>query len=276
MAFKVLMFSPLHNIGLTTVTAMIAHTFAYKGFTSMIGYTDVYNAIPRYFGVTDLDDPTRSITQVIRMVDSNSINSKDILKYAYQYDIKHKAYFMNFGDSRLNDTAQHRILDYVFTNVPTDLTILDMSEAPDNGFAQEMIQKATSIFIVTDLSDKGLMIAKNWMESDLFPSLDDVYIILNHYEDVVIPWKRMADKLNVLPSHVCKLHHNPFITQASLNNALHTLVPLIEAHEPKVANLNNDLKEINQAINDYALQKRNHINFQDALAKLQRKTHIGI
>lgn len=271
MGFKTLMFSPQSNVGLTTVSALIAHTFAYNGFTSMLGYTDTSNAIPQFFGVTDLDDPTRSITQVMRMVDSNAIQPKDVLKYAFQYDPKVKAYFMNFGDERLNTIAQQRIIEYIHKYVPTDITIWDMSSTPDDPFAQTLMQDATSIFLVTDVSDKGITMVKNWLESDVFPDVNNVYIVINKYSSEIMPWKRLADKYDILPSHLCKLHYNPYINKCALEHCLQTITPTIQNRDPRVAILNNDIKEIVQAVNDYNIQKKNRINIQDEISKIRKR-----
>lgn len=253
MSFKVLVMSPLHQSGASTVSALMAQSLTYDNKTTTLVYTSPDSLVPGYLGVKNIDDPTRSIMQVVRLIDSNAIRDTDILDYAVQFS--KNAYLLSFGDSTLPTRDALQIVQHVYRRVPTDVCIVDNSDDISTPITQKLLDNTDCIFVVISLTKKYFLYLKNWLENTTLGKRDDVYIVVNHYDPVVASVRDIAKMLGLPANRVCTLHENPWIRKTTLNGQLSTVVPCVKGIDPRVANLSADLRGFSQIINSTALLK---------------------
>ena len=246
MSEKVAILSPLHNSGATTVAALMAHSLAYSGKSTMLCYTAADSLLHTYFGIRDVNDPTRSIMQVTRLIDAGAITDSDIVKYAYKY--AEHAYLMNMADASLDERSQRQILQYVFDRVDTDVVICDVSDDLNDMRTQDILDTSDCVFIVIQPSMKYYERTRAWLEDPTLKTRKNVYILVNYYNEVIAAIRTISTRLGVPTARVCKVHYNPWLPHTSQLGALQTIMPCIKGYDPRVANLNNDLMEINQAL----------------------------
>ena len=253
MGHRILVMSPLHNMGASVVSEMIAQGLTFDNKTSTIVFTEPKSLLPSYVNIGNVNDPTRSIMQIVKLIDNGAIDDKDILDYAYSYT--KNSWILNVADPSLNGRDREQVVNYVYSRVPTDVVICDNSEDIDSPLTQNLLDSSDLIFIVIDMSVKCRKYLASWLESPQLKDNPNVYIIINKYDEVVYAVRNLARLLGTPANRVCKLHYNPWITKCTCNSQLHTVLPLAHELDPRVANLNNDILEINQCVNGSMVMK---------------------
>lgn len=246
MAFKVLVMSPLHQSGATVVSALMAHALTYVNKTVTLAYTDPTSLLPKYLGIKHVDDPTRSIMQVVRLIDSDALNDNEILDYGIEFS--KNVHLMSLGDSTLTERDAASIIKHVYSRVPTDICIVDSHDDIDSDVGKRLIEQSDLVFIVLSPSDKDFGRMKYWIESKELGKHPNVCVILNHYDEVVAPIRVLARHIGFSANRVCKVHENPWIRKVCMNGMLHDIIPKVKALDPRVANLSSDFTEISQCI----------------------------
>lgn len=246
MAHKILVMSPLHNLGATVAAEMIAQAVTFDNKTSTLLFTEANSNLPQYLGIEDTHDPTRSIMQIVKLIDSGAISDTDILDYAFTY-VKN-GWLIDVADPSLAGKDREQVVSHVFSRVTTDIAICDNSEDIDSPLTQALLDIADMTFIVIDMSKKSMKHLKAWLESPQLKDKDNVYIIVTKYNEVAGAVRDFARSIAVPANRVCKLHYNPWIIKCTLNMQLHTILPLARELDPRVANLNSDIMELIQCI----------------------------
>lgn len=254
MAHKVLVMSPLHNMGATVVATLLAQGATYDNKTTMLVYTEPTSLLPFYIGVDDVDDPTRSVMQIVKLIDSGAIADADIKDYAFS--CTDNCYMLNIADKSLAEKDRIQVVKHVYSRVPTNLTVCDCSEDLDSKFTQSLIEESDMIFIVLDNSQKAYQRMKLWLQEPILQGRkNDVYVIVNCYNEVVTSVRNLAKKLGLPANRVCKLHYNPWITKCCLNGKLTEVLQSARVFDARTVNLRNDIDEFNQCIDGSIILK---------------------
>ena len=253
MAHKVLVMSPLHNIGSTVVSEMIAQGLTFDNKTTTLLFTQPNSYLPQYINVGKADDPTRSVMQIVKLVDNGALADNDILDYAYPYT--KNSWLMNAADPSLEGKDREQVITHVYSRVPTDIVVCDNSEDITSSLTAVLLDVSDMLFIVVDMSRKCAEHLKAWLNSSQLKNFHNVYIVLNHYDETVFAVRNYAKMINYPANRVCKLHYNPWIQKCCINSQLHTILPLSRELDPRVANLNNDVNELIQCINGSMVMK---------------------
>lgn len=253
MAHKVLVLSPLHNIGTTVVSSIIAQAMTFDNKTSTLIFTQPNSPLPNYLNISDINDPTRSVMQIVRLIDNGAIEDKDILDYSFSYS--KNAWIVNVADPTLEGKDREQVVTHIFSRVTTDIVVCDCSEDITSSTAESLLEIADMIFIVTDMSVKSTSHLMEWMKSDYLIDNNHVYVVLNKYDEVVWSIRNYAKHIKSSANRVCKLHYNPWIEKCTWNSQLQTLLPLARDLDPRVAALNSDINEIIQCVNGDTMTK---------------------
>lgn len=246
MAQRILVLSPLHNLGTTAATVLMAHAVAFNGHSAALSFTDPEPYIAQYTNLTELDDPMRSVTQVVKLIDSNAIENSDIINYAHQ--ISSNLYFMNTSTSALTSAVKHRTVMSIFEGITSDVVFCDCSEDIDSPITLSLLEKADMVFVVVNMSPKVIKHMQSWIEYSALKNKAETYIVLNEYNEEVGAMRDLAKQMFMAPSHVCKIHYNPWIAKCCLSGTLHSIIPKVMNKDYRVANLYGDFQEIVQAI----------------------------
>lgn len=254
MAQRILVLSPLHNLGTTAASILMAHNTAFNGRSTAMAFTDPEPYIAQYTHLQELDDPMRSVTQVVKLIDSNAIENEDIIKYAHT--ISKNLYLMNTSTTALTENVKMRTVMSIFESITSDIIICDCSEDIDSPIALSLIQKADMVFVVMNTSPKVMRHTQAWLEASVLRDKEEVYFLVNMYNDSVRSLRDIAKLLQRAASHVCKIHYNPWIAKCCLDGTLQTVVPTVMEKDFRTANLYGDLQEIKQAIDGNLLYSK--------------------
>ena len=239
MATRVLVSSPLHNLGATVVSTMYAHGATFSGKTSMLLATEVNTPIPDYLGLEGVNDPTRSVMQISKLVDAGSISDIDILDYAHQYS--KNAYYINMADRSLEGVERMQVLKHLFARSPVDIVVCDNGFDIDSTETETLLEEADAYFIVIDMSAKALAYLENWAYSSTLNKYPNTFVVINHYDETVASMRDFARKTPYTYNRLCKLHYNPWIRKCCFNGQLQTILPLSKQADPRVCNLSADV-----------------------------------
>lgn len=253
MAHKILVMSPLHNMGSTVVSLMLAQGLTYNSKSTTLLFTQPASYLPQYVDIDNINDPTRSIMQVVKLIENGAIEDKDILDYAFQY-VKN-SYMVNVADPSLTDLDREHVVSHIYGRVDTDVVICDNSEDITSPLTQTLLDDSDMLFIVVDMSKKSRERLKLWLECPQLKDFKDIYIVVNNYDEAVSSMRNYAKMLSMPANRVCKLHYNPWITKCTNISKLHTILPLARELDPRVANLNNDILEMTQCVNGAMVMK---------------------
>ncbi len=247
LSHKILVMSPLHNLGATVTSEIIAQGITFDNKTSTLIFTQSDSLMPRYLGIENVNDPTRSIMQIVKLIDNGAIEDKDILDYAHSY--AQNSWLMNVADPSLDIKDREQVVSHVYNRVKTDICVCDNSEDIDSPLTQSLLEQSDMLFLVVDMSIKCTEHLMAWLESPILKNFPHVYVIVNRYDEVFMAVRNYARSIKMPANRVCKIHYNPWIQKSSLRYQLHTVLPLARELDPRVANLNADVNEIIQCIN---------------------------
>lgn len=247
MSYKVLVMSPIYKSGVSTVAALLTQGLTYSGRTAMMTYTNPIGRIPSYLGIQDTHDITRSIMQVIKLLEHGALDDSDILDYTSCF--AKNAYIMSLVDETLSEDDRINIVRHMFAHVPTDIAICDNHNHAASEVSKTLYTLADVILFVVDQSWYTMDYLKRVLTIKEVQQARSVCLVINHYSEVVNDVRSWARHLGFPYHRVCKIHESPWIRKCALTGTLQTILPLAMDYDPRVAILRNDILELNQLIN---------------------------
>lgn len=242
MAVRVLVMSPLHNLGQTVCSTLFAQGVTFSGKSSMLLASSAKTPIPEYLGLEANNDPTRSVMQIVKLIDAGSISDQDILDYAHQYT--KNGYYLNMTDNALVGKDRSQVLRHLFERTPCDIVVCDNSADISDPETEALLELADAIFIVVDMSPKSLKYLESWSKSKQLQNYSNVFLIVNKYDEVISSMRDFTKKTPYTNNRLCKIHYNPWISKCCFNGQLATILPLSKEFDPRVANLAVDVDDI--------------------------------
>lgn len=246
MSQKVLILSPLHQSGATSISVLLAQMLTYNGMTSTLMFTQKNNNCPDYLDIDVKHDPTRSIMQIVRLLDSGELADSEIIDYTNS--VAKNCYLLNIVDESLPEETAKNIVTKVYSRITTDIVVCDDSSDLLHERNDALIDAADVIFMVINPSEKHYAYAREWLASLSKEERERTAIVLNYYSEVIDSVRNIAKKLGIPASHLCKLHYNPWITRCCLTGQLQTIIPQVQVADPRVASIYGDMKELIQMV----------------------------
>lgn len=246
MALKVTVMSPLHQVGSSVVSAMLAQGITYSNHSATLLFNQEDSKLPNYIGIDDVSDPTRSVMQIVKLIDSGSIQDNDILDYTYNFATN--VNLLNTADRTMSAKDKSQVINYVFKRTPTDVVILDNSDDLSTLTSTHLINDSDVIFVVVQMFPKAFERLKIWLDYASLKDKANVYVVFAEYNEVVFSIRDLARYIGLPASRVLKLHYNPWIAKCCINKQLHTILPLAMNKDPRVVNLRNDILEFNAVL----------------------------
>ena len=246
MAYRVLILSPLHNMGTTVGAALLGQGLTYSGHSSTLVFTDPKSYLPQYLGLEGISDPTRSITQVVELIENDALKNREILNYGHLY--AKNAYLLNTANPALNDVVRAKTVHHIYERVTSDVVICDCSDDIETPIVSELLDITDMVMVVVTPSPKAIQYVMNWLEYSVLKDSSNVFILLNEYHETIAAIRDFAKSIKFSAGRVCKLHYNPWIGRCSFNGSLPQILPLAMGLDPRVSNLISDVYEFNQAV----------------------------
>lgn len=246
MAHKILVMSPLHNLGATVSASLLSQAITFSSRTCTLLFTQADSLLPSYFGIQEVNDPTRSIMQVVKLIDSGAIKDQDILDYAFP--LTKNLHLVNVVEKSLTQRDRIQVISHIYNRSATDCVVIDNSDDLSTSFSKSLIQDSDQIFIVVQPTVKSLARMKLWLQDPLLENYPELFIIVNEYNERIFSMRELAKYMGLPANRVCKIHYNPYIGMCCFKGALQTVLPLSKELDPRVVNLKNDIEELQQCV----------------------------
>lgn len=247
---KICVMSPLAHTGNSVVTALVGDSLARTQMQqTTVTYTGDNRRICNYLGVSALEDKTRTISQIVKLLEAEAIAPEDIVDYSVTP--AENLHIMDTVDKSITEQESEKLMLHVYEHVKTMFSLCDCSLSIDDDIAIKLMKPCEIIIVVIQPDIMSYEAFLEWKESKAYPTDDiekSVLVIVNRYKEEIDALRNITKKLGLKHADVCKLHDNPYITKACNSGDLTALLPLIRSKDPRVVELNNDLKEITQYI----------------------------
>lgn len=242
---RIAVISPMTRSGASVVTTVLAQAAALtQDLKTVITYTSPSRTLPVYLDVErQVDDKTRSISQVVKLLQADAISADELDEYALKLDTN--CYMMDTVSESITQEEALTVQKYVFTNVKADIVLCDISESLDEPTAQELISVANAVCFVLNPDETSIEAFRIWFESEYWPKDKDYFVVINRYDDAIMGVRQYAKKCQVSVRNMCKLHYNPFIVKACNESFLKDIVPYACRNKDyRVIQLRSDIKEL--------------------------------
>ena len=255
MTFRIAVISPIRGAGATTLSVLLNQYIASQGHSSLLMYTAKDSPVPLMLNLGVENDPTRSVTQITKLLQQGSLRDKDILSYTDQY--APNAYVLNSVDKALDSIELTHIIETLLVREPTRYVTIDVSEDANTKLFEDIVDKSDIVFMVTDPSRRGFEKFKIWMQTpSIRTNASKVFAVVNKFDPIIANVRAMASELQLPTSYVCTLHNNAWLPHCSWAQQMNTVIPQVLAYDPRVAELNNDLNEMFGACGMQVLAKQ--------------------
>lgn len=245
---KIAVISAADRCGATASTLLIAQALAStQGCSSRICYTGENLALKRYLGKDALEhDATRTISQVSKLLEAKAIAPDALGDYCTPMcdgvDI------MDTWDSGLTEEEVVALLTFTFSKSTADYTICDITHHICNPVSQQLLGVCDMVIIVSEPSRSSLMHVRELKENASIPGDVPVMLLVPKYNEEIAAIDTLAKEAQFSKRATCKLHYNPLLVKYCNSGQLDTVIPYILQKDPRVVELNNDLKECIQFI----------------------------
>ena len=220
---KIMVMSPRHGTGLTTVASLMADICSRKlGNQCILTHTGSYEAgMSRYLTTSKGKDNLMNIHQIFKLLEVGDITGKDIKNYTI---LKGKlGIFDIYTENKLeNEQRITKLLTKVFDEYSSGLAFIDVADELYSENLKEFMETASFFIIVITQSIDVISQFRTWMESTYWETIKKTgfIVIVNRFDKNIQPVDKIAKELGIRRSQFAKISYNPFITKQANNGKL--------------------------------------------------------
>lgn len=238
---KIAVISPCHRAGISTISTLLGYCLTWtQQMSTVISYSDISD-VGRYIGSSALDDKTRNISQLNKLLAAGALSPDNITEYCVP--LLKDLWLLDTTSNIITIEEKAKLLEFIFDRVPTDNIVCDVGGDIYEPTTKALLSIADVIVIVFEPYRTSFDAVKNYMNSNLLPKNKNYMYLCNRYDDVIIPLREVTRDLGVKHINMCKLHYNPWICKLSEMGRLDELMPQVIQKDVRVLNLNNDMRE---------------------------------
>ncbi|RED52800.1 hypothetical protein [Cohnella lupini] len=244
---RIAVISPDRRQGGTTISVLLALALAQtQNLTTCLTYTGNNNkSITGALGLKLVEDKTRNLTQVIKLLEANAISGDEILDYCIKVPGVPNLQIINTASDTISDADNARLLKFVIENLNHQVVITDVTTEIYDDVTKSVIDNSDLVIMVlTQSKDVGDKLSY-WESAEIIEYLNKkgLVFIFNQYDPYVEAFRDTTKRLNLRHRRCAKISYNAFIKKTSNIGKLQTILPFILKKDPRVIELNNDLKE---------------------------------
>ena len=238
---KIAVVSPFHRTGISTITALLGYALVWTQQASTVISYSGYSDMARYLGTSELDDKTRSISQLSKLLSAGAISPENITEYCVP--LIRDLHLLDTTSTTVTAEEKSKLLSFVFDRVPTDFIVCEVNSELYEETTKELLNNCDLIVMVFHPYRTQFDEVKRYMQSEDWPSDKPIMYLCNQYDDVVKPLRDISRDMGVKHLNMCKLHYNPWIMKMAEAGKLDEIVPYVLQKDPRVIELANDMRE---------------------------------
>lgn len=257
MTMNISFISPDRRQGVTTTSLLVALALARTQNTT-VTYTytgDSSSSLETFLGVEAETDITRSINQLVKLMESNIVKEDEIENYCTKIPDVKNFMVLNSASSTISPEENNDLVKMAIKNLNTDYVVTDVTTEIFEDVTKEVIEESDLIVMVLTQSRDIWKKVKIWEEALWDPSKEDsptimeklnskgLIFIFNRYDSYVEAFRSTTKNFNIKHRRCCKITQNPYITRMSNIGKLDQIIEYVIEKDYRVIELNNDLFE---------------------------------
>ncbi|WP_138755937.1 hypothetical protein [Paenibacillus sinopodophylli] len=239
--------SPDRRQGGTTISVLLALALAQtQNYTTCLTYTgNNNNSIAGVLGIQPSEDKTRSLTQVIKLLESNAIAGDEILDYCTQVPGVPNLQIIDTSSNAISKEDNAKLLKFVIGSLNHQVVITDVTTEIYEEITDSVIENSDLVVMVLTQSREIKDKLKHWEDAQIMGRLNKkgLVFIINQYDPYVEAFRDTSKRMKLRHTRCAKISYNSFIKRTSNIGKFQTILPYILEKDPRVIELNNDLKE---------------------------------
>ncbi|MCD1257371.1 hypothetical protein B5M42_000790 [Paenibacillus athensensis] len=244
---KISVISPDRRQGGTTVSVLLALALAQtQNYRTCLTYTGNDNqSITGCLGLKPFEDKTRNLTQVIKLLEAHAISGEEISDYCIKVPGVPNLQIIDTASETISDEDNSKLLKFVIENLHHEIVITDVATEIYDDITRAVIdQSDLVVMVLTQSRDIGKKL-KYWETAGVMEYVNNkgLVFIFNQYDPYVEAFRDTTKRMGLRHRRCAKISYNPFIKKTSNQGKLQTILPYILKKDPRVIELNNDLKE---------------------------------
>lgn len=252
---RVAVVSTYPNTGNTTVAAMLGTALACTQEVDVaLTYTTLKaRRLCEYMGVTPTQDITTNLSQINQLIQADAISPEECKDYLLR--VQNHLYILDTSSDTLSEEDRIDMMKKVYSFNVAPITICDISSNKDvmtEPLTQDIIAESDMILLNANPDLKTKKRLDEWREEGLLPMDKPVLLFINMFDERIYSIRDLARINGFKVRNSVKLHRNPFIQKYSNDGKLTSIVTEALKRNLAVLELNQDLKEICEAIMYYA------------------------
>lgn len=244
---RISVISPDRKQGGTTVSVLLALALAQtQQYSTCLTYTGNNHAtLAGYLGLKPAEDKTRNLTQVIKLLEASAITGEEIQDYCLNVPGVPHLQLMDTAAETITEQDTTKLLKFVIGNMNHDFVITDVATEIYDDASRAVIDHSDLIVMVLTQSKEVADKLKYWESAGVMEHLGrkGLVYIFNQFDPDVEAFRDTTKRMNLRHRRCAKLSYNAFIKRTSNMGKLQTILPYILNRDPRVIELNNDLKE---------------------------------
>jgi hypothetical protein len=239
---RVAVISPVKRTGITTCSLMIGHMIAATQSVSVcMTHTGSNYDIRAFNGIEENEDMTRSISQVARLLEAKAIGPENLPEYCTK--LATNIELMDTDSESITDEEGTNIMSFVYNNIPREFVFCDINTELFEDTTQAILKASDAVILVATPSDKVMKAAQDYLLSEFWPKDKKTMFLVNLYDPQIASLSELSKMVGMKVRDTCKIRYNPLIMQNCNKGTLDTMTPYIIQKDPRVIELNIDLKE---------------------------------
>lgn len=204
--------------------------------------------LKKFFSIPDVKDVTTSLTQVVKLIQTRSIQSDDILNYTSQ--ILSGLYFYSTYQPYIDETLFIKNYETLIKNMQQAFNhiIIDFDYLNSKEVLNKCVEVSDLIVItvnhnVTVLSE-AINLYDNFMEEIEEDSKKKICFIVNKYDNRISSYKSIASRLRIKPKELSSLSYSPYIIKCSNKGIIEDCFESALNNDSRTANIRQDMLRI--------------------------------
>jgi hypothetical protein len=259
---KLAVINIVEKSGASMATSLIASTASFiQELKTVITFTSNSADIITYLGLEDyINDNTRSISQVYKLMRARSMKPEDL--DSYLLSVGENCFVLNTISDNLKVSEAAAVQKYCFERVPCDISICDISESIDDPRAQSLLGIADAVCYIINADEASIEAFNVLRQSEYFPKDKPFVVIVNRYIEEIMSTRDLAKKMGLKVSQVLPIHFNGWLTRASNNNFLSQIVPYAMDDDQRVMQCKADMQRVMNWLSNFLDRKAKRVRRQ--------------
>lgn len=245
--------------GASIATSLIASTASFaQELKTVITFTSNTADIITYLGLEDyINDKTRSISQVYKLMRARSMKPEDL--DSYLLSVGENCFVLNTVSENLKMSEAAAVQRYCFEKVPCDISICDISEPIDDQRAQSLLEISDAICYVINADEESIEAFNALRQSEYFLKDKPFILLVNRYSAEIMSTRDIAKKTGLKIKDIIPIHFNGWLTRASNNKFLSQIVPNAMDDDKRVMQSKADMQRVMDWLSNFLDRKAKRV-----------------